>query len=115
MNIILYRWQDSYDNKNASQYVSIFWSCNVFEENRITIKIFEWCICSIHRRATCLFSSARSIIDGWICITGEMFDDVMIRHIIPITEIPIIQYTSLMRSTYKNYQKYIDTLKTETI
>ena len=46
-------------------------------------------------------------------MTGEIFDDVTIQDIIPITETFEVQWTSLMRSTDENRQQYIKNWKQE--
>ena len=42
--------------------------------------------------------NSRQIIDTWIYASGELFDDVIIEGTIPITEMPAVQLTSILKS-----------------
>ena len=59
------------------------------------------------------FPSARSIIDSWIRISAELFNDAIKYDMIPITYMPAVQQTALMKSIDEKCQEFIDQLKRE--
>ena len=61
------------------------------------------------------FPNSRSLIDDWITTAGELFDDVIIRNTIPITEIPSVQRTTLASSIEDKCKEYVEKQKKETI
>ena len=61
------------------------------------------------------FSNSRSIIDGWISMTGDLFDDIIMRDTIPINELPAVQRTTLVSSTDENCKQYIQKMKKDAI
>lgn len=58
-------------------------------------------------------SQSRSIIDDWILISADLFNRAIIENVIPITEMPSVQLTSLMRETDEKCEKYIEDIKKE--
>ena len=61
------------------------------------------------------FPNSRSIIDSWITIIADLFNEAIKNDSIPVTEMPAVQQTTLMKSIDENCTKYIDKLKKEVI
>ena len=61
------------------------------------------------------FPNSRSTIDSWITIAAELFDNVIKHDTIPITEMPCVQFTTLMKSDDEKCNKYILNLKNEVL
>ena len=61
------------------------------------------------------FPNSRSIIDSWITITADLFNEAIKNDSIPITDMPAVQQTTLMKSIDENCIKYVDKLKKEAI
>ena len=59
--------------------------------------------------------NSRSIIDSLITITADLFNEAIKNDRIPITGIPAVQKTTLMKSIDENCTKYIDKFKKEVI
>ena len=57
------------------------------------------------------FPNSRQIIDTWIQDAGDIFDDVIIKGSIPITEMPSVQLTSLLKSEEEKCTTLIKKLK----
>ena len=61
------------------------------------------------------FPNSRSIIDSWIIIAAELFDDAIKHNSIPITEMPCVQLTTLLKSNDEKCMNYIANLKKEVL
>ena len=57
------------------------------------------------------FPNSRQIIDTWIQDAGDIFDDVIIKGSIPITEMPSVQLTSILKSEEEKCTTLIKKLK----
>ena len=44
-------------------------------------------------------------------MTGDLFDDIIMRDTIPINELPAVQRTTLVSSTDENCKQYIQKMK----
>jgi hypothetical protein len=61
------------------------------------------------------FPNSRSIIDSWITITADLLNEAIKNDTIPITDMPAVQQTTLMKSIDENCIKYVEKLKKEAI
>ena len=59
--------------------------------------------------------NSRQIIDPWIHACGELFDDVIIEGTIPITEMPSVQLTSIMKSVDEKCEALRNKIKEEVV
>ena len=82
------------DNQSLDQY-----------SNSIFVKFIE--------EQLIYFPNSRSLIDSWITISGELFDNVIKKNTIPITDMPSVQFTTLMQSNDEKCKKYLHEMKTE--
>ena len=61
------------------------------------------------------FPNSRQIIDTWIQSTGELLDEVIINDNIPITEMPSVQLTSILKSVDEKCVSVVNKLKKEVV
>ena len=71
-------------------------------------------VCFIEKQLV-YFPNSRQIIDTWIQSTGELLDEVIINDNIPITEMPSVQLTSILKSVNAKCVSVINKLKKDVV
>ena len=61
------------------------------------------------------FPNSRQQIDEWIPITGDLLDNILIKGCIPITEMPSVQLTTIIKSVDEKCVSVVKKFKSEVI
>ena len=61
------------------------------------------------------YPNTKRVIDIWITIAGELFDDIIVHNMIPITSMPPAQQSTLFASIEEESIAYVNKMKRETI
>ena len=55
----------------------------------------------------CLYPNRQMLIDPWIITSGELFDGVIIRDEIPISDMPIVQMSTLLAAREEEVDMFL--------